>query len=50
MKASINKEEWKDHPFWREDLGEPHNPRYGCWCAVCSGFMCGCPCHKEVKK
>ncbi len=46
----VTKEDYKDHPFLREDLGEPHNPRYGCWCAVCSGYMCGCPCPKEKKE
>lgn len=25
---------------------EKHNPQWGCWCDVCSGNMCGCPCHK----
>ena len=33
------------HLFWREDLGQCHNPTVGCWCCICSGFMCGCPCH-----
>ncbi len=28
---------------------EKHNPLWACWCDKCSGNMCGCPCHKEIK-
>lgn len=31
------------------EIQERHNPQWGCWCNKCSGNMCGCPCHKEVK-
>ena len=46
-KRDLRGTKWETHYFWRKDLNEPHNPRDGCWCAVCSGFMCGCPCHKS---
>ena len=48
-KRDLRGTKWEKHRYWREDLREPHNPDSGCWCAVCSGFMCSCPCHKEAK-